>query len=136
MDMDFDIDMSLGHGQDQDQEQVAADPLDGHAYLMLPLASDRHERCAKLYTMEIGGHVGIYWELLKTVDKTAWAREIIGFDTPFARLFHTVIEDLYREITVSFYRHLYTGRIRTIMWRTWTMLCTRLLSVWPAKSLG
>ncbi|MFS8023154.1 hypothetical protein Hanom_Chr16g01448121 [Helianthus anomalus] len=100
MDMDFDMDMGLGHGQDQ--EQVEADPLDGHAYLMLPLASDRHERCAKLCTMEIGGHVGIYWELLKTVDETAWAREIVGFDTPFARLFHTVIEDLYREITVKF----------------------------------
>ncbi|KAM0049658.1 hypothetical protein Hdeb2414_s0008g00288461 [Helianthus debilis subsp. tardiflorus] len=29
-------------------------------------------------------------------------REIVGLDTPFARLFHTTMEDSYREITVEF----------------------------------
>ncbi|MFS7927232.1 hypothetical protein Hanom_Chr04g00306561 [Helianthus anomalus] len=98
MDMDFDMDMALEH----EQEQVAIDPLDGHAYLTFSLVSDRHERCAKLRTMEIGGHVGIYWELLETVDEAARAREIVGLDTPFACLFQIAMEYSYREITIGF----------------------------------
>ncbi|MFS7992779.1 hypothetical protein Hanom_Chr12g01086341 [Helianthus anomalus] len=96
MDMDFDMDMGLY------EEQVATDLLDGHAYLTFLLASDRHERCVKLHTMEIGGHVGIDWELLRSMDESARAREIVGLETLFARLFQIATEESYREITVEF----------------------------------
>ncbi|MFS7926676.1 hypothetical protein Hanom_Chr04g00299881 [Helianthus anomalus] len=33
------------------------------------------------------------------MEEAARAREIIGLDTPFTRLFHTALEDSYREIT-------------------------------------
>ncbi|MFS7968482.1 hypothetical protein Hanom_Chr09g00797991 [Helianthus anomalus] len=56
MDMDFDMDLGL---EDQGQDPVTVDPLLGHVYLTILLASDRHERCAKLRTMEIGGMSGL-----------------------------------------------------------------------------
>ncbi|MFS7958173.1 hypothetical protein Hanom_Chr07g00675081 [Helianthus anomalus] len=96
MDVDFDdMDMDMDFDEDEVQhvqQQAAVDPLDGHAYLTFLLGSDRHERYAKLRTMEIGGHVGIDWDLLETV--TEAAREIVGLDTPFAHLFQITTEDL------------------------------------------
>ncbi|MFS7995898.1 hypothetical protein Hanom_Chr12g01123461 [Helianthus anomalus] len=52
--------------------------------------------------MEIGAHVGIDWGLLETVGEDARARDIIGMDSPFSRLFQTTLEDSYRELTVEF----------------------------------
>ncbi|MFS7934718.1 hypothetical protein Hanom_Chr05g00395021 [Helianthus anomalus] len=84
MDMDFD-DMEFNvYKFLQVQQQPAIDPLDGHEYLTFPLGSIRHERCMKLCTMEIGGHMGIDRELLETKTEAATMREIVGLDTPGA----------------------------------------------------
>ncbi|KAM0003854.1 hypothetical protein Hdeb2414_s0265g00852001 [Helianthus debilis subsp. tardiflorus] len=64
MDMDFDMNMDLEH--EQDQKQVEVDPLDGQAYLTFPMVLDRHERCAKLCTMEIGCNTPKTGSVIKT----------------------------------------------------------------------
>ncbi|KAF5798759.1 hypothetical protein HanRHA438_Chr07g0307001 [Helianthus annuus] len=69
---------------------------------MFLLGSYRYERCMKLCTMEIGGHVGSDWDLLETITGAARAREIVGLNIPFARLFQIAIEDSYCEITLEF----------------------------------
>ncbi|KAM0057520.1 hypothetical protein Hdeb2414_s0005g00159111 [Helianthus debilis subsp. tardiflorus] len=71
-------------------------------YLQFPQGSRVRRRCARLRTMEIGGHVGIDWELLETLGEAAQTRDIVGLDTPWSRLFQTVMEDSYRELTIEF----------------------------------
>ncbi|MFS7934560.1 putative DNA-directed RNA polymerase [Helianthus anomalus] len=71
-------------------------------YLQFPQGSRARGRCARLRTIEIGGHVGIDWELLDTLGEVARARDIVGVDTPWSRLFELAMEDSYPELTIEF----------------------------------
>ncbi|KAJ0575400.1 hypothetical protein HanIR_Chr05g0212311 [Helianthus annuus] len=71
-------------------------------YLQFPMGSRARGRCARLRTIEIGEHVGIEWELLSTVGEVERAREIVGLDTPWSRLFELAMEDSCLELTVEF----------------------------------
>ncbi|KAJ0800849.1 hypothetical protein HanPI659440_Chr03g0110011 [Helianthus annuus] len=103
MDMDFDdMDFDEDEVSQVQQQEPVVDPLDGHTYLTFLLGSIRHERCAKLCTMEIGGHVEIDWEVIETLTKDGRARDIVGLDTPFACLFQITTEDSYRGLTIEF----------------------------------
>ncbi|KAF5808039.1 hypothetical protein HanXRQr2_Chr04g0140881 [Helianthus annuus] len=71
-------------------------------YLQFPVGSRARGRCARLRTIPIGEHVGIDWELLATVGEIERAREIVGLDTPWSRLFQLAMEDSYPELTYEF----------------------------------
>ncbi|KAM0058427.1 hypothetical protein Hdeb2414_s0005g00170141 [Helianthus debilis subsp. tardiflorus] len=71
-------------------------------YLQFSQGSRARGRCARLRTIEIGGHVGIDWDLLETVGEAARARDIVGIDTPWSRLFQIAMEDSYPKLTVEF----------------------------------
>ncbi|KAM0039892.1 hypothetical protein Hdeb2414_s0012g00387311 [Helianthus debilis subsp. tardiflorus] len=103
--MDFEVEDEEVQGeegvQQEQQADAAVDPLIGHAYLTFPEGSPMAERCDRLLTMQLGGHLGIMG-LLETVGEDARARDIVGLDTLFSRLFPLAMEDTYREITVEF----------------------------------
>ncbi|KAF5814804.1 hypothetical protein HanXRQr2_Chr03g0115241 [Helianthus annuus] len=71
-------------------------------YLQFPQGSRARGRCARLHTIEIGEHVGIDWELLTTLGEVERARDIVGLDTPWSRLFELAMEDSYPELTIEF----------------------------------
>ncbi|MFS7937490.1 hypothetical protein Hanom_Chr05g00428171 [Helianthus anomalus] len=90
--------------------------------------------------------MGIDWEFLESVDKAARAGEIVGLETPFARLFQIATKDSYRVIAVEFLSSfiyaphpednvedpdhpVHEITFLLIMWRIRTIRCTRLLSV-------
>lgn len=79
-----------------------ADPLPGHAYLQFEPATEAYMRCDRLRTMEMDGHPAIDWEILATLGEEQRARGIIGFDTPWDRLFTGAYQPTLRAISVEF----------------------------------
>ncbi|KAJ0495393.1 hypothetical protein HanIR_Chr12g0608291 [Helianthus annuus] len=93
---DEEIEHMEAEGEVGDEEEPAC------PYLQFPMGSRARGRCARLRTIEIGEHVGIDWELLSTVGEVERARDIVGLDTPWSRLFELAMEDSYPELTVEF----------------------------------
>ncbi|KAM0055000.1 hypothetical protein Hdeb2414_s0006g00201051 [Helianthus debilis subsp. tardiflorus] len=93
-------DEEIEHMEDEglvgDEEEPAC------PYLQFPMGSRARGRCARLRTIPIGEHVGIDWELLSTLGEIERARQIVGLDTPWSRLFELAMEDSYPELTVEF----------------------------------
>ncbi|KAJ0800465.1 hypothetical protein HanPI659440_Chr03g0103341 [Helianthus annuus] len=64
------------------------DPLLYNPYLAFEHESEAYHRCDKFRRMEIDGHAAVDWTTLEEVDEAARARDFIGHDTPWDRLFH------------------------------------------------
>ncbi|KAK1406898.1 hypothetical protein QVD17_38507 [Tagetes erecta] len=88
--------------EDLPPEDDIIDSLAGHEYLMFPEDEVAQEKCNKLRKMAVGGHIANDWTFLDEIAETDRAREIIGFDTPWARLFEAAADPSFRELTVEF----------------------------------
>ncbi|KAK1407262.1 hypothetical protein QVD17_38876 [Tagetes erecta] len=88
--------------QDLPPEDEFIDALADHQYLLFPEDEVAQEKCNKLKKMTVGGHIAIDWTFLDEIAETNRAREIIGIDTPWARLFEAAANVSYRELTVEF----------------------------------
>ena len=87
VDLGMDIDFEGLEERMDEGAGPAVDPLHGHPYLTFPAGSVERRRCAKLRTMEVVGHAHIDWQFLESVGEAARARDIIGIDTPWSRMF-------------------------------------------------
>ncbi|KAK1428446.1 hypothetical protein QVD17_17280 [Tagetes erecta] len=88
--------------QDLPPEDEFIDALAEHEYLMFPEDEVAQEKCNKLKKMAVGGHIAIDWTFLDEIAETNRARDIIGIDTPWARLFEAATNNSFRELTVEF----------------------------------
>ncbi|KAK1441601.1 hypothetical protein QVD17_07617 [Tagetes erecta] len=52
--------------------------------------------------MDVGGHIHIDWDLLNELHEGDRCQEIIGFNTPWSRLFDIATRPSYCELTVEF----------------------------------
>ncbi|KAK1417064.1 hypothetical protein QVD17_26186 [Tagetes erecta] len=85
------------------------DTRPGHPYYEFPDNPTAQEKCKKLRTMDVGGHIHIDWDLLNELHEGDRCQEIIGYNTPWARLFDLATRPSYRELTVEF----------LVMWAKW-----------------
>ena len=106
MDLNFELDYAalenMGEAEPAGPAMAPVDPLPNHPYLTFPAGSVANRRCAKLRTMHVAGHAHIDWPFLESVGEAARARDIIGIETPWSRLFQIAAEDSFRELTVEF----------------------------------
>ncbi|KAK1415416.1 hypothetical protein QVD17_31197 [Tagetes erecta] len=61
------------------------DTRPGHPYFEFPDNPTAQEKCKKLRTMDVGGHIHIDWDLLNELHEGDRCQEIIGFNTPWRR---------------------------------------------------
>ena len=72
-----------------------------HPYLDFPNGSEARKRCDKIRHMKVVGHLYVDWGFIDSVGETDRLRNIIGYDTPWSRLFQSASEVTFHELTVE-----------------------------------
>ncbi|KAJ0811756.1 hypothetical protein HanPSC8_Chr17g0754351 [Helianthus annuus] len=91
-----------GHGCGLGRGGSDVDPLLDNPYLAFDDGSEAFDRCEKFRRMEIDGHVAVDWTALEEVDEAARARDYIGHDTPWDRMFQLAYLSSYRVMVCEF----------------------------------